>query len=272
MFANELPIMPVPDFLMILFISVRVATVFFMTPIFYGSVLPSTVRILLVIGLSVALAAGQAPLHSMSVLGDAPGLPAIILAIISEFLLGSIMALSILIAFSAFSIAGGLLDVQIGFGMAQIFDPVSRRQASVLTTLFNQAAVVVFFLINGHHALLRGLVYSLERFPPGNSWSVNAMFPAVLKSAAGLLGLGFSLAAPVIFCLFLAEVALAVISRNLPQMNMFVISLPMKVVIGLVALAIWQGGIGAAMSRVYGSIYSGWTDLFTSARGTGIYG
>jgi flagellar biosynthetic protein FliR len=99
------------------------------------------------------------------------------------------------------------------------------------------------------------------------------MFSVNVKAVSGLFVLGFSLAAPVIFCILLVEIALGVISRNLPQMNMFVMGMPLKAAIGLGALAFWQSGIGAVMTKVYGSIYSVWADLFNSASlGIGTYG
>jgi flagellar biosynthetic protein FliR len=253
-------------------ISIRLAAVFLMTPIIYGGGVPPVIRALIIIGLTVVLASGLAECHPVAA---ATGLQpaAFILAALFEFALGALMALSILCAFAAVSLAGGLLDIQIGYGAAQVFDPISNRQTPILTSLFNQAAVVVFFVVNGHHALLRGLAYSLERFPPGQSWPVAGMLPLVLREAAGLFSLGFALAAPVIFCLFLVEIALGVISRNLPQMNMFVMGLPLKAMVGLAALALWYGGIGGAMARIYGSIYSGWSELFQAgSHAAGTYG
>ena len=74
-----------------------------------------------------------------------------------------------------------------------------------------------------------------------------------------------ALAAPVVACLVLVELALGVLARNLPQMNMFVLAIPIKVVVCVVALAVWFGGIGESMSRVYGSIYRGWDAFFAAA-------
>jgi flagellar biosynthetic protein FliR len=155
--------------------------------------------------------------------------------------------------------------VQIGFGMAQILDPVTRQQIPILTAAFNQVGVLVFFLVNGHHALLRGLAYSLERFPLGRAWSVEAAAPMVLKQVGGLFSLGFALAAPVVFCILLVELALGVVARNLPQMNMFVIGIPVKIIVGLTALSLWFGGMGDAMNRVYASIYHSWDGVFAAA-------
>ena len=238
-------------------ISLRLAAVFMMTPLLYAISMPTVVRMLLVLGLSVALSAGLQPSAIPS-----SDIGALLLAAAIEISLGMTLALGILLAFGAFAVAGNLLDVQIGFGIAQVFDPVSNRQLPRLTSAFNQVAVLVFFLIDGHHALLRGIAYSLERFPLGMPWSLTAAAAPLLKQVTGLFSLGFALAAPVVFCILLVDLALGVVARNLPQMNMFAMGIPVKIVAGLAALSLWYTGIGGVMNRVSASIYATWDQVF----------
>jgi flagellar biosynthesis protein FliR len=84
----------------------------------------------------------------------------------------------------------------------------------------------------------------------------------VLRQVGGLFSLGFALAAPVAFCILLLELALGVVSRNLPQMNMFAIGIPIKIVVGLAALSLWFAGMGAVMNRIYATIYQTWDQVF----------
>lgn len=245
-------------------LSLRLGAVLLLTPMLYAMSMPATVRVLLIVGLSACLALGL-PGASAPVAGLASAPGQLIAAAFTELALGATMALSILAAFAAFSLAGRLLDVQIGFGMAQVLDPATSQPIPLLTSAFNQIGVLVFFLVNGHHALMRGVAYSLERFPLGRPWPLEATAPFVLKQVGGLFSLGLALAAPVVVCLLLVELALGVVSRNLPQMNMFVIGIPVKIVVGLVALSFWFGGMGETMSRVYESIYRTWDGMFAVA-------
>lgn len=242
----------------VVLLALRLAAVFMMTPILYAISMPVTVRVFVVLGLSVALASGM-PATSLPIATAG----AFIEAAAAEIALGATLGLGILLAFGAFTVAGHLLDVQIGFGIAQVFDPVSQRQLPILTSAFNQLAVLVFFLVDGHHALLRGISYSLERFPLGGAWMVSDAAGAVLRQVGGLFSLGFALAAPVAFCILLLELALGVVSRNLPQMNMFAIGIPIKIVVGLAALSLWFAGMGAVMNRIYASIYQTWDQVFS---------
>lgn len=241
-------------------LALRVAAVFMMTPILYAISMPVTVRMFVVLGLSVALAGGlsTAPVAVASAGG-------FIQAAAAELALGATLGLGILLAFGAFTVAGHLLDVQIGFGIAQVFDPVSQRQLPILTSAFNQLAVLVFFVVNGHHALLRGISYSLERFPLGGEWVVGQAVEPLLRQVGGLFSLGFALAAPVAFCILMLELALGVVSRNLPQMNMFAIGIPVKIVVGLAALSLWFAGMGGVMNRVYATIYQTWDQVFLAS-------
>ena len=254
----------VPDpglVLAVFLLSLRLSAVFFLTPVLHAFRVPATGRVLLVIGLAVGLALGMPPAES-PVLSMTAG--QLITASFTELALGATLGLGILAAFAAISLAGRMIDVQIGFGIAQVFDPVTQRQVPILTSAFDKLGVIVFFLLNGHHALLRGLAYSLERFPLGRPWSVDAAAPWILKQVGALFGLGFALAAPAVACLLLLELALGVVARNLPQMNMLVIGIPIKIVVGLAALSLWFGGAGDAMNRVYGSVYQTWDAVFAS--------
>jgi flagellar biosynthetic protein FliR len=242
----------------VLLLSARLSALFLMTPVFHAIPVPPTVRLLLAIGLAAALALPLSP-------GADPvldGLGALVASFLQELAIGATLGLGIMMAFSGFAVAGRLLDVQIGFGIGQVFDPVTRTQVPVLTSAFSLFGVLLFFLVNGHHALLRGVAYSLERFPLGQPWSLEAAAGPVLRQAAGLFTLGFALAAPVVLCLLLLEFALGVIARNLPQMNMFVLGIPVKIVAGLLALSLWAGGMGEVTLRIYAEIYRTWTALF----------
>jgi flagellar biosynthetic protein FliR len=240
----------------VLLIATRLAALFLMTPILHALPLPASIRLLLVIALSAALAM---PFASTAAPAD---LAALLDAVLAEFAIGATLGLGVLMAFAGFALAGRLLDVQVGFGVAQVFDPLTRTQVPVLTSAFSLAGVVFFFLVNGHHALLRGIAFSLQRFPPGQPWSLQAAAEPVLKQAAGLFTLGFALAAPIVLALLLVEFALGVVARNLPQANMLMLGIPVKIVAGLLALSFWAGDVGSITSRIYGGIYTAWGELF----------
>lgn len=240
-----------------LLLSLRITAMLIVTPVFQAARIPASAKVVLVAGLSIAISQnlGPANVEGLSTLGDW------VQAASVELMLGATLGLGVGLAIAAFSIAGRILDVQIGFALAQVFDPGTNRQVSVLDSAFTQIGVLLFLVLNGHHALLRAVAFSAERFPVGSTWHVAQAADAVFLQAAGLFSLGFALASPVIFCVLLVELALGVLARNLPQMNMFVVALPLKIAVGLVALALWFTAIGGVMTRVYASIETSWAQM-----------
>jgi len=248
----------------VLLLSLRLSAVFLATPLLAAASVPAPVRVLFVLALAAALTLALPSAEAPGPAGPRlDGAGALFAAGFAELALGATLSLGVLLAFAAFSVAGRLIDVQIGFGLGQVIDPVSSAHQPVLTSAFSQLAVLVFFLVDGHHALLRGLAYSLERFPLGQGWPVASAFGPLLKQVSGLFSLGFALAAPVAFCILLLEMALGAIARNLPQVNMLVMGIPAKVVVGVLALSLWVGGMGSVMGRVYGGMYRTWDAIFS---------
>ena len=260
----------------VLLMSLRVGPTLLATPLFSEASVPMVVRVALVVGLSTTLLAslgpdaaglGSAPWQARArALAMHPG--AFIESACTELALGATLALAVQAAFSAFAMAGRLLDVQVGFSLAEVFDPASNASLPVLATALNQAAVVVFFLANGHHALLRGLAFSLQRVPLGRPWALDGALQSVLRQFGSLFAVSFSLVAPVVFCLLITEFALGAVSRNLPQMNMISMGVPVKIVVGLAALALWLGSMGPVMDAVYKSIFTTWSGMLATPSAT----
>ncbi len=237
-----------------LLVATRLGTLLWMTPPLHALPVPATARVLLVLGLSAALA--------WTLVADGAWrpatLPGLVQALLAEVAVGLVLGLGVLLAFAGFQFAGRLLDVQVGFGLAQVYDPQSRTQVSPLAALLPWVGVLLFFAVDGHHQLLRGLAFSLRALPPGGDWQLQAAAASVLQQAGALIALGFALAAPVVAALLLVDLVLGVAARNLPQLNLLVLSFPLKVLCGLAALAWWLPSAAAAAGRLHAVLFQGW--------------
>jgi flagellar biosynthetic protein FliR len=238
--------------LSVFLLSVRLGTMLALTPLFSSAAIPALPRVLLVLMLSALLAPAAPP-----PLAEGFGLGALVMATVSEAALGAILAFGIFAALAAFTLAGKLLDIQIGFGVGSIFDPVHRRQSAVIATGFDMLAVVVFFAMEGHHALLRGFAYSLQKVPPG-AWLPSLPLEAVSKQFGVMFTFGMVLIAPVVFCVFLTEIGLAILSRLMPQVHIFFVGMPVRVFIGLALLVLTMPYLGPVMGRIFMSIFTYW--------------
>jgi len=169
-----------------------------------------------------------------------------------ELLLGFLFAYAALFIFSAAQFAGQLVDIQMGFGVANVIDPLSSSQVTLIGQVQYLVALLVFLLLDGHHMVLDGLVRTFSIAPLGAPLA-NADSLMVLVESAGklLFVVAAQLAAPVMTVLFMTNLALGLVSRMLPQMNIFLVGLPLQVGVGLLALAVslsiftgvWRGTI-----------------------------
>jgi len=257
--AATFPLLTVEALLATLLLSVRLAPVLVMTPVLGSVRLPSSVKALVVLGLSAVLVLGLPPeaLPRMLQLDAA----ALLVAAITELVLGAALAFGLICAFAAFSMAGRIIDAQAGFGVAQLFDPATRSQMPVVASAFAQIALVLFFLLDIHHAVMRGLALVVEKIPPGASFDLAAAAPMVLTQAGALFALGFALVAPVVFWLLLVELGLSVLARALPQMNILLLGMPVRILAAMLGLALWLKFSFGVMSKTFTTMLEGWSWL-----------
>jgi flagellar biosynthesis protein FliR len=224
-----------------------------LSPILQAMSVPTRIRIILIILLSLSLVSGM-NLQPSLLIADIPSLVA---ASLTEALIGAILAFGIFVAFAVFSFAGNVLDLQIGFSLANTFDPITRSQSPLLASTFDVVAVALFFTMDVHHTVLRGLAYSFEQMPLGSL--LIAPSPIVIAREFGtIFMLGLVLIAPALFCLFLVDLSLAVMSRNLPQLNILFLSTPIKIVVGLTILAYTVGHFGTVAKKIFDSVFVFW--------------
>lgn len=244
----------------VMLVSIRVGVVFLLTPVFSLVGLPVNVRVLLVLALAAMLVSGMAG-NLYAAVPTAPG--ALAVAALNELALGSLLAFALLAGFAAFQLGGRILDIQLGFGVAQLIDPTTRGQAPLLGTILNMAAVLLFFAVGGHRLLLKGLAYSLYAVPPGSSLS--GIPPRLLIEQFGAMFVNAILVAgPVVIVVLMVDVALAIMSRTLPQLNIFIIGLPLKILVGLVVLAIAMGSFAPVFSRIFAGLFENWQAVLSS--------
>lgn len=237
-----------------LLLSARVAAATMLTPVFGPTQIPGPVRVLIALALSAFLVFAV-PVTSVQI--DTASELAV--ATLSELLLGASLAFGFLVAYAATQIAGRVLDIQLGYGAASVLNPTTQTAAPLLGTVFGMAAVAYFMALDGHHVLLRALALSVERFPPG-AIALDLDISEHLKFSGAMFTFGLALAAPVMLSLLLADVALAVMSRSMPQLNVFVLSFSIKIVLGLIGLTASVKFAGGVLTGLFESTWSFWEE------------
>lgn len=160
------------------------------------------------------------------------------LLVMKEFLIGLSMGYVAYLTYTAIYIAGEIIDMQIGFGVVNVLDPISNIQVPITSNIYFIVSMLLFLLMDGHHMLIRALFDSFLTLPLGKA-VFNAQIPdSVLGIFGTVLSTGVRIAAPIVATVLIVDIALGTISRMVPQMNIFVIGMPLKIIVGLIVITI----------------------------------
>ena len=212
------------------------------SPVFGGPFVPMPIRI----ALTLILAVLMLPAVTLPALGTAT---AIVVVVGWEVVVGLALALSIRVLVAGAEFAGYVAGFQIGLSYAAVVDPASGMRGNMVSVLYGSLATVSFFGVNGHHALLKALARSYEALPPG-VWRVDAGMGAAVVRLLGMVFLvGMQLAMPIVIALLMVEVALGFASRVAPALNLMALGFPIRIGVGLLALATSIHVVPGAVAR-----------------------
>jgi flagellar biosynthesis protein FliR len=199
-------------------------------PVFGGPFVPPTVRV----GLTVLLGALMLPLVHVTAGGT---IAATAMTVAGEAIVGIALSLSIRVLIGGAELAGHLAGFQIGLSYASLVDPQTGARNNVVSVLYGSLATITFFSFNGHHALLRALARSYDWIPPGQ-WHLGTSVATEVPRMLGIVFLlGTQLAMPVVVALLLVELALGLVSRAAPALNLMATGFSIRVGVGLLVLA-----------------------------------
>lgn len=175
---------------------------------------------------------------------DAPipeeGFPFSLLAS-GEFLVGILLGFVMTIVFAAIQIGGQIMDLQTGFGMMNVFNPALETQFPIFGFFLFILAVLYLVLIDGHHKILEGLVYSYEHVPIGGLVVRPALFTEVMRWGREMFVDGLMIAAPIGAAMLLAYITMGILGRVVPQIHLFVVGFPFTIGLGLFLMSLTIG-------------------------------
>lgn len=209
----------------------RILGVLMVTPLFGHRSTPVRIRIGLGVFITLVLAPTLPPPPEIAI-DSWQGL----FVLVQQILIGISIGFVVRVAFAAIDVAGEIIGLQMGLGFASFFDPQSAGQSLVLARFFNLLAVLVFVTVNGHLLLLDILAGSFHSLPVGATPLANAGFHSVAAFGSTAFAVGLQLALPLIAIMLMTNLALGILTRASPQLNIFAIGFPITLSIGLVAL------------------------------------
>jgi flagellar biosynthesis protein FliR len=228
----------ISQFVVLFLIFVRVMTMIGFAPLLSHPSIPSTTKIGLALLLSYILmtAHGASPFADVSAQLN---LGTLVIFVVKEVIVGIAIGYAITIVLAGVQFAGYLIASDMGLSMANIFNPELNEQVPVIGQLMNIIAMLLFLLIDGHLFLIEALKSSFDVIPLA---SLDTIFsPGFMQTVVQLTGTVFviavKIAAPVMAATFLSTIGLGILSRIVPQMQVFVFSMGLKVGVGLLMLA-----------------------------------
>lgn len=210
-------------------ILLRVSVVLFMFPVFSGIMVPRSVKA----GLSLMMTLLLFPIVDLN-----PGLfPNTALEsatmILSELVLGMIIGLTVRLFLGAIQLGGQLIGFQMGFAIANVLDPETGSQGSILGQFGYWIAVLLFLVLNGHHILLQALANSFSIVPVGSLGLGEGIFRAIVDAAGEMFVMAVKVGAPAIAALLLTSAAFGIVAKVVPQVNVLIVAFPIKIAVGL---------------------------------------
>lgn len=216
-------------FTAILLVFIRLSSFFLIVPTLFPKGFPNTAKVGLVLILSVILIPGINYSNLVSVSNILVFGTYVIFEVITGLTLGYITNL----CFFSVRMAGQLMDTQMGFSMISMFDPNTNSNATLVENLLHWFSIMIFFLIDGHHMLIRALISSFDVVKLGGFALNQESIMVVIKAFIEFFNIGLKIAIPIILIIIITDLTMGLIARTVPQLNLMVLGMPVKILIGL---------------------------------------
>lgn len=224
----------------------RILALLVSAPPFNNTGLSGQVR--LVLGLTIAIAITPA-LPPVPMVDPASGQGLLVLA--HQMLIGFAMGFSLRLVFSAIDLAGNLIGMQMGLGFATAYDPLSASQTAVISEFMGLLGLLVFMTINGHLMVITTLVESFNSLPIGVGILEKGTWLNIANAGGVIFSSGVFLSLPIVVALLITNIALGVLGRVAPQLNLIAIGFPVTIILGFGTLMVSMTYLSAPLQQLF---------------------
>jgi flagellar biosynthesis protein FliR len=240
----QIPIQPILVYLLIL---IRVTLFMAFLPVFSDLLAPTRVRMLLAMGIAMVFA----PVANVNLHAFPQTLPAMLMLMAPEAALGMAFGLVGRLGFAAVQFGGEIMGEQIGFGMANLMDPSQNREVPVVAEFFYIVSLLLFFVTNAYQAFFAALGRSFELVPPGAIHLSRDLTMLLCSKVSEMFLIGVQMSLPIVAAIFTTNVAMGMVSKGVPQLNVFVESFSVRIILGLALLSIIAGFLVRIMNGMF---------------------
>ena len=246
-----------------LLVFVRLTGIFVMSPIFGRNNVPTTFKVGFTFMMSILVVQGV----KMPDLAPWNSLMGWIVLLGKEFLIGLMLGFLAYAIFSVMYVAGQLIDMRIGFGMVNVFDPVSNVQVPITANFYIILATMFMLVTDGHLLMLLSLTESFTKLPIGEVSFTAPLIDQMIRLMGTIFEIGFKIAAPVTVAIMVTDMALGIISKSVPQMNVFMLGMPVKIIMGLLIIFVTMTSFHGIVNFLMGGTYKEMEAFLKAARG-----
>jgi flagellar biosynthetic protein FliR len=236
-----------------LLVFTRVSAFFVAAPIFSIRSVPIQFKI----GISVSLTVVA---FSVIPLGSAIPIDGMFfLLILKEMMIGLSLGFIAYLFFTAVQVSGSFIDLQMGFGIANVIDPQTGAQSPLMGNFKFIFAVLLFLSFNGHHLMIEAVIQSYQWLPLDQKWpdafGSESLTEFMISSFNAMFTFAFQMAAPIVGALFLTDVAMGIISKAVPQVNIFIVGLPLKILVAFMLMVILIPGYLFLFQKLFADLF-----------------
>ncbi len=238
----------VPEVALFLALVLRIGLILFLLPFFSGQQVPAMIKAGACFSISLLLYPSL-----KDVVQPVPlDMASLVMMVLAELIIGMLLALGCVLILAAFQHAGEVISFQMGLGFAQVADPQTGSQVTILSRWFNLLGLLLFFSLDGHHHLLRAMVGSFHTIPLGTGVLTPLNYERMIALSGEIFVIALKLAAPVMVVILLLQFGLGLMGKFAPQMNILMTSFPLSIMLGLLFLGFSVTVVGDVMSQSLG--------------------
>lgn len=215
-------------------------------PLWSSAGIPRRTRLILAIAIATAIAPGLPSMPTVQ-----PASLAGLWILLQQMLVGIGMGFAAKIVFTAFDLAGEFIGSQMGLGFATFYDPLNSAQTPVIAEFIGLLALLLFLSLNGHLVYLATLAQSFSAIPVSENPLGAASWLNLVELGGKIFSAGLLIALPIIVALTITNVALAVLTRAAPQLNLFALGFPITLIGGFLVLAVSLDYLAPPMQSIF---------------------
>ena len=239
-----------PQLQMFFLVFLRIGAILMTIPVFDSRSIPHFFKLALALATSLILF----PLLKLHPLPVSSSVFALGVGAAGEILLGLVIGFSVKLIFAGIQLAGQMAGYQMGMAIANVMDPSDSQQIPLLAQFNYLAALLIFLTINAHHWFIRALSQSYQLVPPLKVQFGGSLMEFLMQMAGKMFVIAIQVGAPIMAALLVTSVAFGLVARTVPQMNVFIVAMPLKIGIGLLFLGFSLPYFSAFLKKIFNEL------------------